>query len=131
MKRRVQRIYLCTSFSPMIQQQLIHLQYDKSMHHGLQILMHYPYVLVIYFKGQMWNPRVKIKYPLHLNVLILHSNNDFKAQKRSTIKLEVLLQYISYKSLWYFDSCNGTAHKANFICENSIRWFIDSNKCKI
>jgi hypothetical protein len=59
--------------------------------------MHYPYVLVIYFKGQMWNSRIKIKYPLHLDVLILPSNNDFKAQKGYTIKLEVFLQYISYK----------------------------------
>jgi hypothetical protein len=34
-------------------------------------MVHYPYVLAIYLKDQMLESKIKIKYPLHVNVFML------------------------------------------------------------
>ncbi len=43
----------------------------KCKHDDLQIFMHCPYMLVIYFKGKMMNFTIYIEYPSHMDVLML------------------------------------------------------------
>ncbi len=54
----------------------------KGRHHGLQFFMHCPYMFTIYFKGQILNFKIKIKYPFHLDVFMLTLKQQLEGPKR-------------------------------------------------
>jgi hypothetical protein len=59
-------------------------------------MVHCPYVLANYLKGQMLESIIKIMYPLHVDVFMLTFNKDLNAQKIYVMKLELCSQYMLY-----------------------------------
>ncbi len=64
---------------------------EKCKHDDLQIFMHCPYMLVIYFKGKMLNFRIYIQYPSHMDVLMLALQQPLKVSKNVCSKVGSLL----------------------------------------
>jgi hypothetical protein len=74
--------------------------------------MHCPYVLAIYFKGQMLESKIKIMYPLHVDVFMFTFKQGFEYPKSICSEIQTLFQiHVIQITLANLDSGHKVAHK--------------------
>jgi hypothetical protein len=74
--------------------------------------MHCPYVLAIYLKGQMLESRIKIKYPLHVDVFMFTFKQGLECPKCICNEVQTLSKIDVIKiTLANLDSSHKVAHK--------------------
>jgi len=85
---------------------------DKCRHRALQTMVHCLYVLAIYLKGQMLESKIKIKYPLHVDVFMVTFKQGLECPKGICSEVETMFQiHVIYITLVDLDNNHKVAHK--------------------
>ncbi len=75
-------------------------------------MVHCPYVLAIYVKGQMLESRIKIRYPLHVDIFMLTFKQGLECPKGTCSEIGTMFQmHVIHITLVDLDSNHKVAHK--------------------